>query len=155
MKDQTDMPILLRREIEARIAGPLIQAYIEEIGREKALKVASAVMKKRARESGAELASQCEGISLRDLATGTSKWSEGGANESELIAMTETNFDFNIVRCKYAEMYQALGLSDLGFVLSCDRDAEMFSGFNPDIEFSRTTTIMEGDKHCDFRLSLG
>ena len=75
MKDQTDMPILLRREIEARIAGPLIQAYIEEIGREKALKVASAVMKKRARESGAELASQCEGISLRDLATGTSKWS--------------------------------------------------------------------------------
>ena len=69
--------------------------------------------------------------------------------------MTETNFDFNIVRCKYAEMYQALGLSDLGFVLSCDRDAEMFSGFNPDIEFSRTTTIMEGDKHCDFRLSLG
>ncbi len=154
MDNVNDVPMLLRREIEARIAGPLIQGFIEEIGREQALKVASDVIKQLARDSGAELASQCESLSLRDLATASSKWSEGGANESKLIAMTETNFDFNIVRCKYAEMYKDLGLADLGFVLSCDRDAEMYAGFNPEIEFTRTTTIMEGGEHCDFRLKL-
>ena len=30
----------------------------------------------------------------------------------------------------------------------------MFGGFNPEIKFERTQTIMQGAAHCDFRLSL-
>jgi hypothetical protein len=48
-------------------------------------------------------------------------------------------------------MYQALGLADLGSSLSCQRDFALIEGFNPSIRLSRTQTIMEGAKFCDFR----
>lgn len=154
MSDINDIPILLRREIEARIAGPLIEAFAEEFGRAKTLQVASNVILKLAEESGAQLAQSCGGNSLQDLAAGTGKWSAGGALERDVIEQTDSEYNYNIVRCKYAEMYKELGLQDLGFVLSCGRDGKMFGGFNQEIEFNRTQTIMQGAAHCDFRLSL-
>ena len=48
-------------------------------------------------------------------------------------------------------MYTRLGLAELGGLLSCARDAAMIDGFNPEIAFTRTQTIMEGATHCDFR----
>ena len=39
-----------------------------------------------------------------------------------------------MTRCRYAEMYSALGLADLGGSLSCARDFALVQGFNPDIE---------------------
>jgi hypothetical protein len=48
-------------------------------------------------------------------------------------------------------MYARLGLAELGGLLSCARDAAMIDGFNPEIEFQRTQTIMEDAPHCDFR----
>jgi hypothetical protein len=48
-------------------------------------------------------------------------------------------------------MYRELGLEDLGATLSCLRDFELARGFNPDIELTRTKTIMEGAAFCDFR----
>ena len=43
---------------------------------------------------------------------------------------------------------------DLGHLLSCGRDYALVQGFNPDITFKRTQTIMEGADFCDFRFSL-
>ncbi len=51
-------------------------------------------------------------------------------------------------------MYRALGLSDLGGSLSCQRDYALAQGFNPAIELTRTQTIMEGAPFCDFRFRL-
>lgn len=154
MDNISDIPILLRREIEARIAGPLIEAFSEEFGREKTVAVASAVILKLAEESGAQLAERCGGNTLAHLSQGTGQWSAGGALEREVLEKTDGTYNYNIVRCKYADMYKELGLQELGFVFSCGRDGKMFGGFNPDIEFRRTQTIMEGAEHCDFRLSL-
>ena len=152
--DLSQMPILVRREIEAMIAGPLIQAYIEEIGREKALAVASKVIIGLARESGAQLAKAQGGNSIAHLTRGNKQWSKGDALKREVLELTETTYKYNIVRCKYADMYRELGLADLGFVLSCGRDAAMFQGFNPGLKLTRTQTIMQGAGHCDFRLRL-
>jgi fumarate reductase iron-sulfur subunit len=154
MDDINEIPILLRREIEARIAGPLIEAFIEEFGREKTVAIASKVILKLAEESGAELAQRCGGNSLEHLSKGTGQWSAGGALKREVLEQTDGEYNFNIVQCKYAEMYKELGLAELGFIFSCGRDGKMFGGFNPDIKFRRTQTIMEGAAHCDFRLSL-
>ena len=152
--DLSLLPILVRREIEARIAGPLINAYIEEFGREKALNIASRVINRLARESGAELAQALGGNSLAHLAKGQGQWAAGGALEREVLRINRSAYDFNIVRCKYAEMYRESGLADLGFVLSCGRDAAMYEGFNAGIKLTRTQTIMQGADYCDFRLSL-
>lgn len=150
-----EIPILLRREIEAKIAGPLINAFAAEIGRERAVKIAAKVVLELAEQSGADLANTCGGNSLEHLSQGTVKWSTGGALERDVLEKSPNEYNYNIVRCKYAEMYKSLDMEDLGFLLSCGRDGKMFGGFNRDIKFSRTQTIMQGAPHCDFRLSLG
>ena len=43
------------------------------------------------------------------------------------------------------------GIPELGAVLSCNRDASLIDGFNPDVRFTRTQTIMQGAPCCDFR----
>ncbi len=154
MSNIDEIPILQRREIEARIAGPLIEAFIEEFGREKTLRVASRVILELAEQSGADLAGRCGGNSLSHLAEGTGQWSAGDALKRDVLKKTDSEYEYNITRCKYAEMYKSLGLEEMGFLLSCGRDGKMFGGFNPAIEFKRTQTIMQGASHCDFRLAL-
>jgi fumarate reductase iron-sulfur subunit len=152
--DINEIPVLLRREIEARIAGPLIQAFMEEFGREKTIEIASGVILKLAQENGRDLAERAGGNSFDDLSNATGQWSAGGAIQREVLDKSESNYDFNIVRCKYAEMYKELGLADMGFIFSCGRDGSMYSGFNDKIKLERTQTIMQGADYCDFRLSL-
>lgn len=149
-----DVPILVRREIEARMAGPLIEAFIAEFGREKTVAIASEVILKLAEESGQQLAERCGGNSLDHLSKGTGQWSAGGALKRDILEKTDSAYNYNIVTCKYANMYKELGLEELGFIFSCGRDGKMFGGFNRNIKFERTQTIMQGAEYCDFRLSL-
>ena len=71
-----------------------------------------------------------------------------------MLASDEERFDFNVTRCRYAEMYRALGVPELGALFSCNRDAALIQGFNPDATFERTQTIMQGAAYCDFRYRL-
>ena len=146
--------ILDRRKIEAQITGPLIKAFIEELGQEKALAVVRSVIGKLARQSGMDLAKALGGNIMADLARGLTAWAKGDAYEMEVIALSETEYVYNITRCRYAEMYKEIGLADLGVILSCGRDFELISGFNPKMTLTRTKTIMEGCECCDFRISL-
>jgi fumarate reductase iron-sulfur subunit len=146
--------ILDRRKIEAQIAGPLIKAFIEKIGEEKALVVVRSVIGKLARQSGTDLAKALGGNTMADLARGLTAWAKGDAYEMEVIALSESEYAYNITRCRYAEMYKEIGLADLGVVLSCGRDFELITGFNPKMKLTRTKTIMEGRDCCDFRVEL-
>ncbi len=146
--------ILDRRRIEAQVAGPLIKAFIEELGEEKALSVVRSVIGKLARQSGRDLAKALGGNTMNDLARGLMAWAKGDAYEMEVIRLTETEYVYNITRCRYAEMYKEIGLADLGVVLSCGRDFELIAGFNPKMKLTRTKTIMEGCDRCDFRITL-
>jgi len=50
------LTLLQRREIEAKIVGPLIRSFSAELGREKTLALVRGVIADLARESGDELA---------------------------------------------------------------------------------------------------
>jgi hypothetical protein len=145
------LPLLHQREIEARIVGPLIRGFIAELGQERALAVVRRVISEVARQGGAELAQSLGENSLEAFAASLSRWSEGGALEIEVLEQSADRLDFNVVRCRYAEMYRALGLEDLGSSLSCQRDFAVAEGFNPEITLSRTQTLMEGAPFCNFR----
>jgi hypothetical protein len=145
------LSLLQRREIEARIVGPLIQALRIELGEEKALSLLRRVIADLARQSGADLARRLGEASLEAFAQCLCHWSEGGALEIELIESSAERLSFNVNRCRYAEMYRSLGLDDLGSSLSCQRDFSLVEGFNPAIKLVRTQTLMEGAKYCDFR----
>jgi predicted ArsR family transcriptional regulator len=146
--------ILERREIEARIVGPLIQTMCEELGRENALSLVRRVIQRLGAEAGAELANDLGEASLQAFAKGLERWRRNGALEIEVTEHTSDRYSFNVTRCRYAEMYQALGMRDLGGVLSCQRDHALIDGFNPNIKLTRTQTIMEGKSFCDFRFTV-
>src|SRR5215472_1453334 len=152
--EKTKLPLLEQREIEARIVGPLIRAFADELGEERALALVARVIRGLARQSGAELARLLGEQTLEAFARTLDRWREKGALELDILEQSPERLSFNVTRCRYAEMYRALGLADLGASLSCQRDYALAQGFNPDIELTRTQTIMEGAPFCDFRFRL-
>jgi hypothetical protein len=155
MADQAPkLTLLEQREIEARIVGPLIRGFAAELGSDRTLEIVRKVISELARQSGAELARTLGECTLEAFSQSLDRWRENGALEIEVIEQSAERLEFNVTRCRYAEMYRALGLGDLGSSLSCQRDFTLAQGFNPDIELTRTQTIMEGAPHCDFRFRL-
>jgi predicted hydrocarbon binding protein len=152
--DLSQIGMLVQREIEARIAGPLIKAFMAEIGEERALAIAREVIVGLARESGKELRELAGGERLEDFAKGMVRWSKDDAVTSDLLEFTPEKISMNTTRCRYVEMYRELGMPELGFTLSCARDFALVEGFNPKIKLERTQTLMEGADHCDFRFTL-
>jgi fumarate reductase iron-sulfur subunit len=153
IKDMSGVPLLIRREIEALIAAPLIKAFMEAFGREETLGVVEKVIKSLARQMGEFLKTVSGGDSLEHLQKAMTLFSQGGAHEIELLEASPKKVAMNITRCRYAEMYREHGLQELGVLLSCGRDFALMEGFNPRIRFTRTQTIMEGAPFCDFRFS--
>ena len=149
-----EIGVLTRREIEARMVAPLVDALGEEFGRERVLEVVREVIVKLAHESGENLARATGGDSLAHFMRGFEAWKKGNALEMEVLEESGERFSFNVTRCRYAELYRALGVPELGAVLSCNRDFAMVEGFNPDIELTRSQTIMQGAAFCDFRYSV-
>jgi hypothetical protein len=145
------LSLLDQRTIEARIIGPLVQAFRFEFGDERTLNVLRQVIADLARQSGEELAKRLGEASLTAFASSLEVWTEGGALDIDVLERTDERFDFNVTRCRYAEMYRELGLADLGSSLSCLRDFALVEGFNPQVELTRTQTIMQGADYCDFR----
>jgi hypothetical protein len=83
-----------------------------------------------------------------------SVWAGGGSLGIEQIGKSAERFDFNVVRCQYAEFYKKLGLPELGYLFHCNRDFGMVKGFSPNLMLKRTQTIMQGASHCDFHFVL-
>jgi L-2-amino-thiazoline-4-carboxylic acid hydrolase len=144
-----DIGVLRRREIEARILAPVLEALGREFGRERVIEIARDAIVQIARAQGAQLAAG--GNTMNDFVRSTEAWRKDDAIETDVLAQTETEYAFNVTRCRYAEMYRALGIPELGAVLSCNRDASLIEGFNPEIQLTRTRTIMQGAPFCDFR----
>lgn len=152
--DLNKVDIFSRREIEARIAVPLLKAFVEKLGRERALQIAESVILGAARESGIQLAKYVGGNTIADFMKGMSLWTKDDALKIEVLEQTDRTCFFNVTQCRYAEMYRELGMLEFGNLLSCCRDFEMTEGFNSKMKLRRSQTIMEGKKYCDFRITL-
>lgn len=149
-----EIGVLKRREIEARILAPLITAFAAEFGRERVIEIAKRVIVEIARQQGKALADQMGGNTLAHFAGSKDAWVKGGALETQVLQVTDTAYDFNVTRCRYADMYRRLGIPELGSVLSCGRDFALGGGFNQNLKLTRTQTIMEGAPFCDFRYRI-
>lgn len=143
--------ILTRREIEARILAPVIEALGQRFGRDEVIAIVRETIAGIARDQGQALATARDDASLTTFAAMRGPWTAGGALELRVIRETPEHYDYDVTRCRYAEMYRALGIAELGEVLSCNRDAALIEGFNSDVTLERTHTIMEGAPTCDFR----
>ena len=147
--------LLEQRQIEANVLVPMIKAFQAEFGVEQANAVARKVITELARQHGEAIAAaQGEGNPIEQLASGLSRFSAGGALEMEEVDHSQDTYAFNITRCGYAEFYKKMGVPELGFLLSCSRDFALTEGMSPNLQLTRTQTIMQGASHCDFRFRL-
>ena len=150
----TPLPLLQQREIEAGVIAPLLRAFAAEVGEARAREILAETIRELARQSGCIAATAAGDNDLAHLKRAVEKWTDGGALELTVLRDDAEAFEFDVTRCRFAEMYHRLGLADLGPILSCGRDGAMIEGFNPEIALTRTQTIMEGATHCDFRYRI-
>lgn len=146
-----DIGVLKRREVEARILAPVIDALAAEFGREQVIAIVSKAIIGLARTQGAAMAETMGKQDAQAFVDSLEAWTRGGALEIEPLKNEPQAVDFNVKRCRYAEMYRELGVPELGAVLSCNRDFAMIEGFAPEAKLQRQQTLMSGASHCDFR----
>lgn len=155
-KTDDELSLLARRKIEAAIIAPIYEEMRQAIGETKARDILRRAIRRAAIDAGAEMASRVEGeADLESFKAIRHLWAKGDALTIEVIADEPGVLDFNVKRCRYAETYRAMGLGDIGEILSCNRDGAFCQGYDPRIRLTRTQTIMGGATHCDFRYRSG
>jgi hypothetical protein len=150
--EDAELGVLARRRIEAAIIAPIYDEMRQAIGEEKARDILRRAIRRAAIGAGAEMAARVEdGANLESFKAILPLWAKDDALTIEVVDDAPGVLDFNVRRCRYAETYRAMGLSDIGEILSCNRDGAFCQGYDPRIKLTRTQTIMGGASHCDFR----
>jgi hypothetical protein len=77
-----------------------------------------------------------------------------GDFEFRKVSDTEEHLEFRVTRCKLAEMLHEYNEPELGYALVCAWDEGFCRGVNPEMKFTRTKTLMMGDKYCNHTYEL-
>ena len=152
----TQIPVLLKRRLQAEVIGPIYAEMVAQIGEEKAAAILDAAIRKAAIAEGKAFAAKAPDgkPSMADFIKLYEFWTTGGSLEIDVLEASEQRFDFNVIRCKYAETYKSMGLGKIGHLLSCNRDGSFCEGYDPRIKLERKQTIMEGASCCTFRYQM-
>lgn len=149
-----DIPFIEQAKIQAQVLVPLIKAFQAELGEERANEIAREALGELYRKFGQEIGAQGEGSPTEKFVAASRIFSAGDALDIEVIRQTPDAFEFNVTGCRYAQFYKELGAPELGFLFLCSQDFPMTEGFSPNLELTRTQTIMQGASHCDFRFRV-
>lgn len=146
------LPMIERRRIEAEILKHVYDVLTATHGKAAAQKVVADAVRRSAIAQGRRFAEEANGqTSLQGFADLLPLWQMDNALEIDVQHQDAERFDFNVTRCRYAEMYREMGLGEIGHLLSCNRDGTFCEGYDPKLKLTRTQTIMQGASHCDFR----
>src|SRR4051812_34986327 len=84
-----EVGVLIRREIEARVILPLLEAFAGEFGEERVLEIARSVIVTLAREQGAALARERGSSTLTSFAGALDAWKKGDAYEMRVFEQSD------------------------------------------------------------------
>jgi hypothetical protein len=150
-------PLLERSKIQAQVLVPVLRAFREAIGTERANQIAWKALAEWRKQVTREMHAGFEGTPLERWRAGVEAGMPqiGDAVDIEMQTMTAEQVEFDITGCRFAEFFRALGEPELGFALLCSMDdtaaEEIGQG---EVGFRRTRTIMQGGSRCDFRYAL-
>jgi hypothetical protein len=151
VSDQQTLAMLEKRRIEAAMLKHVYDTLKASHGVEVAQRTIAQSVRRSAIEQAAEFAAAVGGkTSMQTFIDRQELWIRGGALEREVLEQSDTKYRFNVTRCRYAEMYRAMGLGEIGHLLSCQRDGTFCEGYDKRLTLKRSQTIMQGAAHCDF-----
>ena len=107
------LPILQQRRIEANILKHVYENLSERFGKEQAREIVQETVSQSAIEQGKTFADQIDGDpNLKDFYDILPHWSRDGALEIDVLEASPNKLDFNVKRCRYAEMYREMGIGE-------------------------------------------
>jgi predicted ArsR family transcriptional regulator len=149
--------MLERAKVQAQVLVPVLRAFREAIGRERADRIAWAALAEWRKEIVRERHESFAGAPLE-------RWNQGvrallteigDAVDMTPVQVAEGKVEFDVTGCRFAQLFRELGEPELGFALLCSMDdttaTEIGQG---ELGFTRTSTIMQGGTRCDFRYAL-
>ncbi len=148
------VPLIEQVKIQARVLIPVVKAIQAELGKERANEVVRNALDSVSRKSGETVNSMLKGTPVEKIAAAFPFAAAADALDLEIITETPEAFECNVTGCRYADFFRELGEPELGFLFSCSGDWAMAEGLSPNLELTRTQTIMQGAPHCDFRYRL-
>ena len=152
---QAPLGILQRRRIEAEVIKPIYQIIKEKFGIETARAIIEEAISQSAFADGQAFAKQEKnGTSMKSFVALQHLWTKDDALDVQITVNNDKQFDYTVTGCRYADMYQEMGLAEIGYLLSCHRDAKFIEGYHANIQLIRPHTIMNGDHFCDFSYRL-
>jgi L-2-amino-thiazoline-4-carboxylic acid hydrolase len=149
------MPMIERRRIEANILKHVYETLKTSHGKEMAQKAIGDAVRNASMQQAKEFAARVDGkTSMQTFADLRPLWTMENALEIDFLEQSDTVMNYNVTRCRYAEMYKDMGLHEIGHLLSCQRDGTFCEGYDKRLKLERTQTIMGGASHCDFRYRM-
>ena len=149
--EDTLLPMLERRRIEAQILGHVYETLKSSHGADVAQQTIADAVKASSIEQARGMAEAVGGnTSMQTFVDRQSQWTMGGALEIEVKEQSDQVYRFDVKRCRYSEMYREMGFGEIGHLLSCQRDGTFCEGYDTRLKLTRTQTIMQGAAHCDF-----
>lgn len=150
---RTSTTPLDRRAIEIHVAAAFHRAASDIAGPDVADAIFAKAVGSLADGAAADLA-MGESLSLRDL---WAVWQNLGGDrrlDLHLDDLDDRVLRFHVDRCAYAELYQELGLVELGVAFSCRRDKPFAEALVPGVKVEQSQTILEGASRCEFVYTL-
>jgi hypothetical protein len=83
---------------------------------------------------------------VRDMWEG---WEEGEFT----IERSEDGIKIRCTKCPHADTYLSIGQKEYGLLFKCSEDPPIVLGVSPNIRFSRTKSLMNGDDCCNHHYS--
>jgi hypothetical protein len=144
--------VIQQAKIQAQVLVPLVKALQAELGEARANALVRRALGDIYRRYGEEFRRTKNAQNLGTImASAFATYAGDAALDYRVIEQSPDVFDIDVTGCRYAEFYQELGEPGLGFLLVCSADFPVAEGIGPDINLTRTQTIMQGASHCDFR----
>src|ERR1700721_728456 len=144
--------IIEQAKIQAQVLVPLVKALQAELGETRANNIVRKALGDIYRRHGEAFWQAKDEKNLGNImASAFATYARGDALDYRVIEQSEDAFEIDVRGCRYAEFYKELGEPGLGFLLVCSAACDTADGVSPDIQLTRTQTIMQGASHCDFR----
>ena len=146
-----DAPSFEQIKAQAAVLVPLFKLLRQEIGVERANDLMVRGLSEWARSVGKMLRQLPPEAPLAKLKMAIEGLDAAGMQQTEFLQASDTQLDYNVRRCRAAELYRGLGLEELGYLLVCKLDDSVMPALDEKISFVRDQTIMQGASYCTFR----
>ncbi len=70
------------------------------------------------------------------------------------VERTEKAAQIECTKCPMADTYHQIGKQGYGLIFHCSTDPHIVAGFNPEMKFKISKTLMNGDKCCNHYYEL-